>query len=798
MAAQSVPSQRTPPARARLAALGVLIATLALLGGYCARRLDVTTDITHFLPDGRDAWGARVVESFSRSALGQRMVLTIGGADPDTLLAAGGRLARLLAAHPDVVRVQRGVDAGAQRDLYQLYFARRHHLFSTTPEHDYAEWLSDAGLQRAAARLIAGLSSVESPFLRQIAPEDPLLAFPRLLARLEAAREGGLALRDGAFFSADARHAVLLVETRVSALDGTAQRRVQDAVTAAFADVRRVHGDRLTLEQSGVGRYSVHAEESIRADVQRVGLISSGALLALFFVLFRSLRALLLVSLPVLLGMLVGCAAVLAVHGRVHGATLAFGATLIGVCVDYPVHLIVHHELAPAGRSATSTLRAIWPALLLASLTTLAGLAGFGWASFPGIREIALFTGAGVLGALLTTRFALPHLLGPGGHAGAAQRGLAAALDRGARALHDRPALAGALLVAAALLCALGLPGLRFEDDLSSWVPAPRALRAEDERVRARVLAADAGRVVLTRAADAERALRANDRVALALDEATRAGEIGGYRSLHALIWSEQLQRRNLQALAAAPALPERLDRAFAEAGFTDQAFAPFFASLQRPAAALSLPALLASPLAPAARAFVLDAGDAPALVTYLRDVRDGARLERRLAAIPEARYFDQRGFLRATYGAFRARALELIALGVAVVFLMVLARYRRLRPALAAVLPAVLAAGGALAVLGLLGVTIDLFHALGLLLVLSMGEDYGVFLVESRNGEGLPATLLALVLACASTVLSFGLLAMSSIPALRSLGQVIGVGILLALLWAPAGLVLLGRGGSR
>jgi predicted exporter len=798
MAARSVPPRRTPPARAQLPALLGLLAIIGLLGGYCARRFEVTTDITHFLPDGREAWGARVVESFSRSALGQRMVLTIGGAEPDALLAASARFARLLAAHPDVLRVQRGVENGAQRELYRLYFPRRHQLFSARPEEEYAELLSDAGLQRAAARLLAGLTSIESPLLRQIAPEDPLLAFPRLLARLEAARDGGLALRDGAFFSADGRQAVLFLETRASALDGTAQRSVQDAITAAFADVRRAHGAPLILEQSGVGRYAVHAQESIRDDVQRVGLISSVALLALFFVLFRSLRALLLVSLPVLLGMLAGCAAVLAVYGSVHGATLAFGATLIGVCVDYPVHLIVHHELAPVGRSATSTLRAIWPALLLASLTTLAGLAGFGWAAFPGIREIALFTGAGVLSALLATRLALPYLLGPGGHAGAAQRGLAAALDRGMRTLHARPAAATALLASAGLLCAAGLPGLRFEDDLSSWVPAPRALRAEDERVRARVLAADAGRVVLIHAESPERALRANDRVALALDEATRAGEIGGYHSLNALIWSEHLQQRNLQALAAAPALPERLQRAFAGAGFTDGAFAPFFAALQRPAAALSLPALLASPLAPAARAFVLDAGDAPALVTYLRDVRDGARLQRRLASIPEASYFDQRSFLRSTYGAFRARALELIALGVAIVFLMVFARYRRLRPALAAVLPAVLAAGGALAVLGLLGVTIDLFHALGLLLVLSMGEDYGVFLVESRGGEGLPATLLALVLDCASTVLSFGLLAMSSIPALRSLGQVIGIGLLLALLWAPAGLVLLGRGGGR
>jgi len=784
---------RPAPHQRPLAAGLCLLAVCGLLGGYCAMRLEVTTDITHFMPDGEDAWAARVIERFSRSALGQRMVLTISGAEPDDLAAASTALARRLSAQPAFARVQHGVAEDAQRDLYHLYFPRRHLLFSSEPERDYGALLSDAGLRTAAGRLVAELGSVQGTFIRQIAPEDPLLAFPRLLQRLEASREGGLRMRDGAFFSADSRHAVLFVETRASALDGPAQRTALDRIALEFEAVRRAHGARLVLERSGVGRYAAQAEAAIRTDVQRVSTLSSVGLLLLFLVLFRSLRALVLVSLPVMVGMLAATTATLAAFGQVHGATLAFGTTLIGVCVDYPVHLVVQHELGAENRPAASTLRAIWPALLLGSLTTLAGLIGFGWAAFPGIREIAFFTGAGVLSALLATRYAVPHFLGASGRAGALQRRLATLLGRATAALRRRRALSLAVLGLAAGLCATGLPRLRFQDDLSSWVPAPEALRAEDDRVRARVLAADAGRMVLTSAAGTSEALAANDRVATALAQAVDAGELGSFRSLHSLIWSEELQRRNLDALQKSPGLPERFTQAFDAAGFEPGVFAPFLASLSARPAPLELKQLLASPLAPAASAFVLDAQPAPALVTYLREVRDAGAIERRIAQVPGARYFDQRAFLRATYGAFRARAIELIGLGVLAVFLMVLARYRSLRRALAAVLPAVLAAGGALAVLALLGVTIDLFHALGLVLVLSMGEDYGVFLVETTDAESMSATMLALVLACASTVLSFGLLAMSSIPALRSLGQVIGVGILLALLWAPAGLALLG-----
>ena len=36
----------------------------------------------------------------------------------------------------------------------------------------------------------------------------------------------------------------------------------------------------------------------------------------------------------------------LAVFGSIHGLTIAFGTTLLGVCIDYPVHLLNHRRFA--------------------------------------------------------------------------------------------------------------------------------------------------------------------------------------------------------------------------------------------------------------------------------------------------------------------------------------------------------------------------------------------------------------------------------------------------------------------
>jgi predicted exporter len=129
---------------------------------------------------------------------------------------------------------------------------------------------------------------------------------------------------------------------------------------------------------------------------------------------------------------------------------------------------------------------------------------------------------------------------------------------------------------------------------------------------------------------------------------------------------------------------------------------------------------------------------------------------------------------------------------GLIAVLIIVFLRYRRVSLALAAFLPALLAAATTVAILSLAGFALNLLHVVSLLLVLSMGVDYGVFLVESRtHPQEVAATVLSLLACCVSTVLAFGLLAMSSNPALRAIGLTTGLGVLASLVLAPTALIL-------
>lgn len=188
--------------------------------------------------------------------------------------------------------------------------------------------------------------------------------------------------------------------------------------------------------------------------------------------------------------------------------------------------------------------------------------------------------------------------------------------------------------------------------------------------------------------------------------------------------------------------------------------------------------------------------GDQVGALTYLRGVEDADAIAAALEGLPGVFLFDQRTFIDEIYGAFRETTLQQMLVGSGLVVLALLVRYRRLRPALAAFLPSGLVALLLLEGFALTGTGTNLFHVMSLVMVMGMGVDYGVFVVDgARSRDGLRATALSLLVACLTTVFVFGTLALSDQPALRAIGVTTGAGILLSLALAPIALVVLPRG---
>jgi predicted exporter len=98
--------------------------------------------------------------------------------------------------------------------------------------------------------------------------------------------------------------------------------------------------------------------------------------------------------------------------------------------------------------------------------------------------------------------------------------------------------------------------------------------------------------------------------------------------------------------------------------------------------------------------------------------------------------------------------------------------------------------------ILTCMGISISLFHILGLFLLLGLGLDYTIFIYnEARElSDGvMPISMKAVWLSALTSSLSFGLLSASSTPMIQQFGLTMLLGSLLNLLFSPL-VVLLRR----
>src|SRR5262249_30884121 len=92
--------------RARLH-LGVAAALAIAMIVFCALRLRVTTDITHFLPAVTDHELAELSRRLADSALTRTLILDVGGADPAAVREGAAALATGLASNPEIAWMER-------------------------------------------------------------------------------------------------------------------------------------------------------------------------------------------------------------------------------------------------------------------------------------------------------------------------------------------------------------------------------------------------------------------------------------------------------------------------------------------------------------------------------------------------------------------------------------------------------------------------------------------------------------------------------------------------------------------
>jgi predicted exporter len=774
-------SQKLVPTRAArigIALLVLWIAVLAALTFFIQRHLVLGTDLRLFLPSPTTPEQHLLVDEIGESPASRVLVMAVSGGAPEELADASRALADELSQDSHFRFVTNGelsMDSIPDELLPYRYLLSDE--FDTHPLN--AEYLHTELLARSR-----DLSSPAGAFLEPWLPRDPTLELLKLLQRWQPMQEPNRMY--DVWFDRDGKRALLIAQTKAPAFDPAQQREALDAVDRAFNDIDSGH--RFHLELSGAGKFSVLMQERTQNQAQMLGTIATVGMIVLLLIAYRSFGSVILSSLPLASAGIAGLATVSGIFGTVHGVTLAFGFTLIGVAQDYPVHLLSHRR---PNDSPFAMVRHLWPTLATGVASTCIAYLTFLFTGVIGLAQLACFTIAGLATASLTTRFLLPYLLRPVKRDLGDSRFLAHVWR--VFSTIPRPAWAPIAIALCALAAILASNTRPWESDLSKLTPVPRDLLIADEELRAQLGTPDMRYMLVLSEPDAQHALQRLESLQPELQSLVAKKAISGYDDAARYLPSLQTQRNRQLQLPPTNQLRAALAAALQGTSFRSGVFEPFIKDVERARTAplLTLESLRNSILGVNLEMLLSQRnGKTTALIT-LTDVQDlGALQQFADKAGSDVLLLDLKDASESLVSAQRTKLLWSLGIAAIVLTIVIAIALRSVHRTLRVLTPMTLTTLLILAVLRLCGVSLTLFHLIAFMLAAGLGLDYALFFEHAADDpHEQRRTLHAVLVSSVSTLMVFALLGWSDLPVLRAIGVTVTLGVVfnfvLALIFA-------------
>lgn len=622
-----------------------------------------------------------------------------------------------------------------------------------------------------------------------------------------------------AFLSADGRTLLIRVAGRRPSTDLDFAARLMPVATRAVAAA--LPGP-LAVELTGGYAIADASHQLIRGDMIQGTIVSLIVMQLLFLLAYRSLGAFLIAVIPVGAGLLAGFGLMGCFSPAVAPICAGIAASLTGMAIDYALlrlSLFERRQLAgEAPREAATTSPGVVGDVLFACLTTLAAFVAILASPLPALRQFSLLSLLSLAAAFVATLTLLPALTVLLSPLRTRRAGLGVRVDFSPlfTAMARRPGrwLAGgvaALLGPTLLAAALCMPASLFDADASVMHPSPNP-PLEAQRRLAQRFGADLGSLAVHVQVDQPEQLAG---AAWAAREALSQPSVRGLgvEPAFGIAWllpNPFVGERRLEITRI------KVDQVVADfrAAVAESAFEPgqfegyvdFLRQFLRPPGPPG-PADLAGFTGLAGAVLPTSAlgpqGVAPTqtvmLVSVDRPLSNREERARIVDAVrgaleksPGATLTGMSVISHDTEAAVRRGLPGLLALAIVLIVGLLAIKYRRVGEAVVALLPTLVGAAMMLAAMALTEARLNLVSLAAAPLLIGVGVDYGIFVVgvvkrtAIEREEGLldlAATGHAVTLCALTTLIGFGSLAFSHIPAVRSLGILLTAGVLGALL---------------
>jgi predicted RND superfamily exporter protein len=220
---------------------------------------------------------------------------------------------------------------------------------------------------------------------------------------------------DPYFISQDKRVLLMNLKANFTAMDVNKDIESTDSVQAILD---RTLPDFPAVKAGIAGMIPLQKDEMEHTtkDMQLSSILAVIMVMVLFMLTFRIWSTPILAGLNLMISILIAAGGLGLILGRLNLMTSMFAVILIGLGIDYAIHIIsVYGERRVIDKDAVSamqeTLVRSGPGIITAALTTAAAFFALAISVTQGIKEMGIVLGIGIICAMVTTVVLLPSIL---------------------------------------------------------------------------------------------------------------------------------------------------------------------------------------------------------------------------------------------------------------------------------------------------------------------------------------------------------------------------------------------------
>jgi len=401
--------------RYRLIAVVLL---LILLGGsgYYASKLRFAEDISSALPMNEKIGKMNFV--FENAKLLEKLVFNIHLADT-SITADASRLVSLAGDFTKHLEEQfvpgyfKSIDrAPGRAEMQDMFLFFQDNLPLFLEEEDFDRLQNKTTAESVKSAIDANYKLLISPAgfaTKKTILSDPLHLTNIALEKLKAfSLSEDFILQDGFIVSKDGRN-VLVLATPVSNSDTKLNKELFTKVDSLISAL--TGNTNIEVSYFGTSAVALGNAQRIKKDIVitvSLALIILGLAIYLFF---RKKRSFVLVFLPAAMGALVAMGFLGAFVHEVSAIALGIGSVLLGISVDYAIHILSHFR---QNANLKEVFRDVSTPIAMSSLTTASAFLSLLFINSKALNDLGLFAAVSVLAAAGFSLLVLPHLLGKG------------------------------------------------------------------------------------------------------------------------------------------------------------------------------------------------------------------------------------------------------------------------------------------------------------------------------------------------------------------------------------------------